>query len=118
MFTAYFVEIVCFQPNASAAIPDDLGSASENDNLHLVGHFYDILDKLCPSTLAGGYKSLIKFVNERLGQDRRYTMDNSKISTQSDCRPRVSLDAAMRRTVAWYLDRSGLESPTPSASHQ
>jgi dTDP-glucose 4,6-dehydratase len=83
----------------------NIGGESEISNIDLVGRICVLLDELRPGALSGGYRSLIKFVTDRPGHDRRYAMDIRKIRTQLGWRPRTSLDDGLRRTVAWYLDR-------------
>jgi len=49
------------------------------------------------------YKSLIRFVADRPGHDRRYAVDSSKIRRELGWQPRHTLDEGLRNTVAWYL---------------
>ena len=48
--------------------------------------------------------SLITFVPDRPGHDRRYAMDISKIKRELGWQPRHTLAAGLRQTVQWYLD--------------
>ena len=48
--------------------------------------------------------SLIQFVPDRPGHDRRYAMDISKIKRELGWQPRSSLASGLRKTVQWYLD--------------
>ena len=64
----------------------------------------DILDKkvgLLPS--GQPRRTLIEFVRDRLGHDRRYAIDASKISADLDWQPKMTFDIGMERTVEWYL---------------
>jgi dTDP-glucose 4,6-dehydratase len=47
--------------------------------------------------------SLIKFVEDRPGHDRRYAIDCGKIERQLGYRAAVSLQAGLRDTFSWYL---------------
>ncbi len=51
----------------------------------------------------GKPESLIKFVKDRPGHDRRYAIDSSKIQRELGWAPRVSLAEGMARTVQWYI---------------
>ena len=48
-------------------------------------------------------ESLIRFVTDRPGHDRRYAIDCSKIEREFGFCPRVRLEAGLRATIAWYL---------------
>lgn len=54
--------------------------------------------------ILGKPESLIRFVKDRPGHDRRYAMDITKLSTELGWSPTVDFDQGLRRTVNWYLD--------------
>jgi dTDP-glucose 4,6-dehydratase len=54
-------------------------------------------------TLVGKPTSLIKRVEDRLGHDRRYALDTTKLRTLGWA-PERSFDAGLAETVAWYRD--------------
>jgi dTDP-glucose 4,6-dehydratase len=72
----------------------NIGSRNERPNLTVAK---TILDRL------GKPYSLIRFVTDRLGHDRRYAIDFSKIESQLRWRPSISFEEGIRRTVDWYL---------------
>jgi dTDP-glucose 4,6-dehydratase len=47
-------------------------------------------------------ESLISYVDDRPGHDRRYALDSSKIRRELGWEPRVSFEEGIRRTVEWY----------------
>ena len=47
-------------------------------------------------------ESLIKYVQDRPGHDRRYALDSSKIRHELAWQPEVSFEEGLRRTVEWY----------------
>ncbi len=49
-------------------------------------------------------ESLIQFVTDRPGHDRRYALDSAKIQKELNWRPRVTLAEGIPRTVRWYLE--------------
>jgi dTDP-glucose 4,6-dehydratase len=48
--------------------------------------------------------SLIRYVKDRPGHDRRYAIDSAKIERELGWRPRVAFDEGLRQTVRWYQD--------------
>jgi dTDP-glucose 4,6-dehydratase len=52
----------------------------------------------------GKPESLLKFVPDRPGHDRRYAIDDTKIRTGLGVAPRVPFEEGIRETVRWYLE--------------
>ena len=48
-------------------------------------------------------ESLIKYVQDRLGHDRRYAIDSSKTQTELGWKPKHHPDQGIRETIAWYV---------------
>jgi dTDP-glucose 4,6-dehydratase len=55
----------------------------------------------------GKPESLIKFVKDRLGHDRRYAIDPAKISRELGWRPTVDFEKGLQETIDWYRDNQG-----------
>ena len=72
----------------------NIGGRSERTNLVVVQAILDRLEKP---------HSLIRLVTDRLGHDRRYAIDFSKIEGELGWKPSVSFEEGIRRTVEWYL---------------
>jgi dTDP-glucose 4,6-dehydratase len=72
----------------------NVGGEVEMENLDLVRLILESLGK--PD-------SLITFVTDRPGHDRRYAMDIERISSRLGWRPSVSFAEGLQRTVEWYL---------------
>jgi dTDP-glucose 4,6-dehydratase len=51
----------------------------------------------------GASATLIDFVPDRAGHDRRYATDSSEIQSEPGFHPKESFETGIRRTVAWYL---------------
>ncbi len=71
----------------------NIGGRSERRNLDVVRA---ILAEL------GKSESLIAFVTDRLGHDRRYAIDCAKIERELGFRPARTMDEGLRATIAWY----------------
>jgi dTDP-glucose 4,6-dehydratase len=83
-------------------------------NIDLVEAICGILDKEHPSGRPEGYRSLIRFVDDRPGHDRGYSVDSSHIRTTLGWRPEVPFDEGLRGTIRWYLrnlHRQSTDSP-------
>jgi dTDP-glucose 4,6-dehydratase len=81
----------------------NIGGCNEKTNLELVHQICDLLDELCPAVDGASCRSLIRFVEDRPGHDRRYAIDAGKIRRELGWEPRYSLEAGLRETVKWYL---------------
>ena len=49
-------------------------------------------------------ESLIKYVKDRPGHDRRYAIDPTKIETELGWKPKYNFDTGIAQTIQWYLD--------------
>jgi dTDP-glucose 4,6-dehydratase len=81
----------------------NIGGENERDNIDVVRTICALLDRLCPRP-DGSYASLIRYVTDRPGHDRRYAMNIAKIRRELGWRPRESFDTGMEKTVRWYVD--------------
>ena len=52
--------------------------------------------------LTGQSESLVSYVQDRPGHDRRYALNCRKIETELDWHPAISLEDGLRRTIDWY----------------
>jgi dTDP-glucose 4,6-dehydratase len=81
----------------------NIGGWNEKRNLEIVETICDLIDER--SGRDGlSRRSLITFVKDRPGHDRRYAMDASKIEKELGWRPVETLETGLRKTVRWYLD--------------
>ncbi|MBI3013627.1 MAG: dTDP-glucose 4,6-dehydratase [Candidatus Tectomicrobia bacterium] len=71
----------------------NIGSHCEKTNLEMVKELLGILNKP---------QSLVRFVKDRPGHDRRYALNVSKIQRELGWRHQISLGDGLRQTVAWY----------------
>ena len=82
----------------------NIGGNNERTNIDVVRTICRILDELRPSANAKPHESLIKFVADRPGHDRRYAIDASKSSVELGWKPAETFESGIRKTVRWYLD--------------
>ena len=75
----------------------NIGGNNEKANIEIV--------KLIIETL-GKDESLIKYVEDRLGHDRRYAIDNTKITSELGWAPKYTFEQGMKETIDWYLENS------------
>jgi dTDP-glucose 4,6-dehydratase len=80
----------------------NIGGRQEMSNLEVVRQICAILDDLKPAQRP--YESLITFVKDRPGHDRRYAMDIAKIERELGWLPRETFASGLRKTIEWYLD--------------
>lgn len=73
----------------------NIGASSEKPNIEIVKLILDYLGK--PHTL-------IKYVKDRPGHDRRYAIDSAKLKEELGWEPEYSFDMAIQNTIQWYLD--------------
>jgi dTDP-glucose 4,6-dehydratase len=82
----------------------NIGGCNEMTNLEVVNTICKILDELQPSTSQKHYSSLIDFVQDRKGHDRRYAIDSSKIQQTLEWTPKETFKTGIYKTIVWYLE--------------
>jgi dTDP-glucose 4,6-dehydratase len=81
----------------------NVGGHNQKTNLEVVNAICALLDEARPHSKIR-HSTLISFVKDRPGHDRRYAMDFSKIAIQLGWAPSETFESGLRKTVAWYLD--------------
>ncbi len=71
----------------------NLGGIAIEENLTMAKRLLRVMGK--PETL-------LTYVKDRPGHDRRYALDCKKIETELGWRPAIGLDEGLRQTIAWY----------------
>lgn len=93
--------------------PDDsvwnVGGGNERTNLHIVRTLLDLLGKS---------HSLIAFVQDRRGHDRRYAMDAGKLERELGWTPARDFETGLDQTVSWYLDHQDWWRPLTREQHR
>ncbi|MGI6447911.1 MAG: dTDP-glucose 4,6-dehydratase [Methanobrevibacter boviskoreani] len=87
----------------------NIGGHNERANIDIVKLILKELDKP---------ESLIKFVSDRLGHDRRYAIDSSKIRRDLGWKPKYTFEEGIIETIHWYLDNQDWISKVKSGQYQ
>jgi len=82
----------------------NIGGRNERDNNYIAHHICRILDHLAPRK-EGSYQSLITYVNDRPGHDRRYAIDATKLEDELGWSAEENFESGIEKTVQWYLER-------------
>ncbi len=81
----------------------NIGGHNEWANIRIVELICDTIDELAPG-VGGDSRKLITFVTDRLGHDRRYAIDATKMQNELGWTPAHKFEQGLRETVRWYLD--------------
>jgi dTDP-glucose 4,6-dehydratase len=82
----------------------NVGGNAEQENIHVVKTICRILDARHPLADGRPRESLITFVRDRPGHDRRYAIDASKLADELGWTPTQTFESGIEATVTWYLD--------------
>ncbi len=80
--------------NGEAGEIYNIGGGNEKSNIEVVSKILEIMDKP---------KSLITYVPDRPGHDRRYAVDYSKIEKELLWQPETDFKYGLEKTVEWYI---------------
>jgi dTDP-glucose 4,6-dehydratase len=84
----------------------NVGGDNQPPNLIIIKTICSILDEMLPGSSNVPHSSLIRFVADRPGHDRRYAMNINKIKQELGWAPRQSLESGLYKTVQWYLENT------------
>lgn len=73
----------------------NIGGNNERTNVHIVK---TVLEEL------GKPESLITYVQDRPGHDRRYGIDPTKITRELGWKPKHTFETGIKETIQWYLN--------------
>jgi dTDP-glucose 4,6-dehydratase len=82
----------------------NIGGNNEKANLEMVYTLCSLLDEMVPDSAHRPHQSLIQFVDDRPGHDRRYAIDSGKIQRELGWTPKETFDTGLRKTIRWYLE--------------
>jgi dTDP-glucose 4,6-dehydratase len=75
----------------------NIGGNNEKANIEIVRLIIKAFEKS---------ETLIQYVKDRPGHDRRYAIDNTKITTELGWEPAFTFEQGIKETIQWYLDNS------------
>jgi dTDP-glucose 4,6-dehydratase len=81
----------------------NIGGWNEKPNIEIVETICDLVDEMAPRA-GDSRRTLITFVKDRPGHDRRYAMDARKIERELGWKPKATFESGIRQTVRWYLE--------------
>jgi dTDP-glucose 4,6-dehydratase len=82
----------------------NIGGLCEKTNRQIVKAICGLMDELMPDSPFAPHESLVTFVKDRPGHDRRYAVDCSKIGEELGWRPKEVLESGLRKTIKWYME--------------
>ncbi len=85
----------------------NIGGSCEKQNIEIVKKICNLLDEMVPDSEGEPRQSLITFVKDRPGHDRRYAIDFSKLRNELSWNPVESFETGIKKTIQWYLDNKG-----------
>ncbi len=86
----------------------NIGGDCEKQNIEIVELLLDMIGKP---------KSLIKYVKDRPGHDERYAIDNSKITSELNWKPKISFSDGIKMTLDWYLNNKSWSNNVRSGAY-
>lgn len=87
----------------------NIGGNNEKTNIEIANTICNILDEKQESIRREkgltSFSELISFTEDRLGHDRRYAIDATKLRNHLGWTPQESLTAGLQKTVDWYVSK-------------
>ncbi len=81
------------------------GGDAERTNLQIVYKICEILDGFKPRADGASYATQIKFVEDRLGHDKRYAVSNSKVERELGYKVSKNFEERLKETVIWFVSK-------------
>ena len=87
----------------------NVGGDAERANIDVVKTICSLLDEKRPRNDGTRHADLISYVTDRLGHDRRYAIDFSRIKNELGWQPRHKFEQGLSQTIDWYLAHAQTE---------
>ena len=84
----------------------NIGGDNERKNIDIVNLICEMLAEITKKPIEE-YKRLITFVEDRLGHDRRYSLDNTKKEEELGWSPKMNFEEGIKKTINWYINNKG-----------
>lgn len=95
----------------------NVGGLNEWTNIELVKFLCKVMDEKL-GRAAGESESLITYVTDRAGHDKRYAIDASKLEKELGWKPSITFEEGLSKTVDWYLSNQEWVDKVTSGSYQ
>lgn len=95
----------------------NIGGFNEWQNIDLIHLLCRVMDEKLQRS-PGESASLITFVRDRPGHDKRYAIDATRIATELGWKPSVTFEQGLSKTVDWYLEHTEWLEHVTSGSYQ
>ncbi len=95
----------------------NIGGENERPNIEIVNLICDILAKKMDKS-PGFYQKQIRYVEDRLGHDRRYAINCDKIKKELGWAQSVSFEQGLEETISWYLNNQDWIKNVQSGEYQ
>ncbi|MDP4178309.1 MAG: dTDP-glucose 4,6-dehydratase [Bacillota bacterium] len=93
----------------------NIGGHNERTNIHIVKTVISYINENVDSSVT---ESLIKYVEDRKGHDRRYGIDPTKIKEELGWYPETTFEIGIKKTIKWYLDNQTWMKNVTSGDYQ
>ena len=93
---------------------ESLISKGKPGNMYNITAYEEITNKIIVEKILDILEkphSMIEYVGDRPGHDKRYSIDCTKIENQTGWRPQYNFDDALKQTVSWYLENQSWWEP-------
>ena len=84
-----------------------IGGDNEIKNIDLINQICELIDQYAPTLDISLHKNrssdLIRYVNDRLGHDKRYAINSEKLQNELNWKPKINFSEGLKSTVLWYL---------------
>ena len=95
----------------------NIGGLNEWTNLDLIHLLCDLMDQKLDRE-KGSSAKLITYVKDRLGHDKRYAIDATKLCKELKWKPSVDFRQGLSKTIDWYLNNSKWMTSITSGAYQ
>ena len=96
--------LMCVLESGTPGESYNIGGNCEKTNLELIECVYDELKRTYPELLKQPLDNYISFVEDRLGHDRRYAIDASKMLSELGWAPVHDFSEGISKTINWYSE--------------
>ncbi len=96
----------------------NVGGNHEMENIRIVETICDLIDALPEMNGKPSRRTLMTFVQDRLGHDRRYAIDADKLARELSWKPEETFQSGMAKTLTWYLENASWVNRVRTGAYQ